>query len=96
MLAIGLPQRTILGLVLGEALVISLVASGIGSAIGALLGALMNLYFAPLAQIERIAIFEPVMVVQIVGISIVLGAIAGLFPARSALRVQPADALREA
>ncbi|GIW05866.1 MAG: hypothetical protein KatS3mg060_0671 [Dehalococcoidia bacterium] len=36
------------------------------------------------------------MLAQIVVISLALGAIAGFFPARAALRVQPADALREA
>lgn len=96
MLAIGLPKRAILGMVLGEALVIAVIASGIGTVIGIGIGELMNVYFAPIAQIERIAIFEPVMLAQIVGISVALGAVAGFFPARAALSVQPADALREA
>jgi ABC-type antimicrobial peptide transport system permease subunit len=83
-------------MVLGEALVIAVIASGIGTVIGIGIGELMNVYFAPIAQIERIAIFEPVMLAQIVGISVALGAVAGFFPARAALSVQPADALREA
>ncbi|MCS6802739.1 MAG: FtsX-like permease family protein [Chloroflexota bacterium] len=96
MLAIGLPKRTILSLVLGEALVIAVIASFVGTVIGIGIGELMNVYFAPIAQIERIAVFEPVMAAQILAISIALGAIAGFFPARAALSLQPADALREA
>ncbi|GIW05867.1 MAG: hypothetical protein KatS3mg060_0672 [Dehalococcoidia bacterium] len=48
MLAIGLPKRTILGMVLGEGLVISAIASLLGTAIGIGLGELMNVYFAPI------------------------------------------------
>jgi ABC-type antimicrobial peptide transport system permease subunit len=96
MLAIGLPKRTILGMVLGEALIIAVIASVLGTVIGIGLGELMNVFFAPIAQIDRIAVFEPVMAGQIVAIAVALGAIAGFFPARAALGVQPAEALREA
>jgi putative ABC transport system permease protein len=96
MLAIGVPRVTILSLVLGEGLVISVVAAILGTLLGVGIGELLNSYFAPIAQVERIAIFEPVMLVQIGVIAVVLGAVAGLLPARRALALQPADALREA
>ncbi len=96
MLAIGLPGRTILSLVLVEALVITLIGYVIGVALGIVFAEFMNVMFAPIAQVKRIAIYSSDIFIQVLIVALVLGLLAGIFPALSALRVQPAESLREA
>jgi putative ABC transport system permease protein len=94
--AIGISTPTVLGMILFESLVISLLAYVIGVLFSTALGELTNIFVAPIARVDKIFVPDPVLYLQIFGVAIVLGVVAGFFPARSALRVQPADALREA
>ncbi|MCS7002234.1 MAG: ABC transporter permease [Dehalococcoidia bacterium] len=96
MMAIGVPKRVVLLMVMGEALTVALVGWAIGSVLGVLMGVGMNYQFAPIADVDYVVTFSPLLFGQALVIAIVVGALAGFFPARRALGVQPADALREA
>lgn len=93
--AIGIPARTILVAVLGEALVICLAAGLVGVAISSALGAWLNSY-APSFGLETLYVVDANLVGLIFGLALGLGLLAGFFPARDALRVEPVEVLREA
>lgn len=94
--AIGVPTRSILLTVGGEAVLISLVAGALGIAIASLLGWLMNTYLAPVYSLEFLYSASVGTYALVFAVSLGLGLAAGVLPARQATRVDPADVLREA
>jgi putative ABC transport system permease protein len=94
--AIGIPTRTILLTVAGEALLVSVVAGVVGIGISQLLGALLNGFLAPSYGFEALYVADLHLFGLIFALALGLGLLAGLFPARSATRVDPVDVLREA
>lgn len=96
MRAIGIPTRTILFTVAAEAALISVVAGFIGAAISLGFGSYLNATVAPAYGIESMYSATVDMFLAVFALAIGLGLVAGLFPARSATRVDPVDVLREA
>jgi putative ABC transport system permease protein len=94
--AIGVPRRTILSTVGGEAVLISLVASLIGIGISLLLGVLLNVTIAATYGLERIYATDANLFLAVFVLALSLGLAAGLLPARQATRVDPVEVLREA
>jgi ABC-type lipoprotein release transport system permease subunit len=93
--AIGVPARTVVALVLADALAVSLAGSLLGVALSRLLGIGLDRVIAESLGMESIYRIDATMVAQTVAIALALGALASLLPVRSALRTEPADALRE-
>jgi ABC-type antimicrobial peptide transport system permease subunit len=94
--AIGVPQRTILGMVLAEALLVTGLACPLAIAIGQSLGTWINRIYREQLDMDAIYRLDLPLLLSLVGSAIVLGLLAALLPARQALAVQPADVLREA
>lgn len=95
--AIGIPSRTILLTVAGEALVICGVASVVGAGVSTLLGqGLINSYMAPAYGQEMLYTADRGLFLVVAVLALALGAIASLGPARQATRVDPVEVLREA
>jgi ABC-type antimicrobial peptide transport system permease subunit len=94
--AIGLPSRSILLSVAVEALLIILGSFALGVVVSLLLGWLVNVTLAPTFGYDHL--FEPDLPTYLIifGLSLVLGIIAGFFPARGATKVDPLEVLREA
>lgn len=91
LLALGWQRRTLMRLIISEALILSL----LGGAIGILLGVGLTL---GLEQLEVMrgkidAIFSPAFLLEVLGLSLVLGMIGGVYPALKASRLRPAAAL---
>ncbi len=94
--AIGVPRRTILLTVTGEAILISVAALVVGTALSLLLGALLNGYVAPAYSIEFLYVADIGLFVVVSLLALGLGLVAGLVPARRATQVDPVEVLREA
>ena len=95
--AIGIPSRTILLMVAGEALAICAVASVVGVAVSTALGqGLINGYMAPAYGQEMLYAADRSLFLVVAMLALVLGAVASLGPARAATRVDPVEVLREA
>lgn len=94
--AIGVPRRTILFTVGGEAALVSIVAGFVGIGVSLLLGAVINGIVAPTYGIESLYAPDAKLFVLVFALALSLGLISGLFPARSATRVDPVEVLREA
>jgi putative ABC transport system permease protein len=94
--AIGIPTRTILLTVAGEAFLVSVAAGVVGIGISQLIGALLNGLVAPPYGFETLYVADLQLFGTIFALALGLGLLAGLFPARSATRVDPVDVLREA
>jgi ABC-type antimicrobial peptide transport system permease subunit len=94
--AIGVPARTILLAVAGEALAICLAGGAVGAVIATALGALLNGYYAPAFGFELLYAADAPLVAFMFGLALGLGLLAGFFPARDATRVDPVQVLREA
>ena len=89
MVALGAPQRTILGLFLGEAVALSALGGVIGLVLGIGLAQLIHL------AVPALPVHTPVTFVLLAeGIAIAIGLLAGVLPARSAARLDPVEALR--
>jgi ABC-type antimicrobial peptide transport system permease subunit len=82
--------------VAGEALVVSVVATLIGLAVSLLLGYLIDSYLATLYGIESLYSADAGLFALVFGLALALGGAAAYLPARQALRVDPAEVLREA
>lgn len=90
--AIGARPGFVRALVLTESLLLSL-AGGVGGLLLGLAGiAVVNLYTQQLAGVEAAAL-TPRLTLLALGISLVLGLLSGLLPARSASRLNITDAL---
>ena len=94
--AIGIPSRTIVLSVVIEAVVISLLAFVIGALGGVFLGEWINIIYTTSFGLDSIFIVDSNIFLQLFAIAVGLGIASSLLPARAALRVQPAEALREA
>lgn len=94
--AIGVPGRTILLSVATEALLIILVSYVFGVAVSVALGTSANVWLAPAYGYPRLYGVDLAAYSAILVISIVVGLIAGFFPARGATKVDPLEVLREA
>jgi ABC-type antimicrobial peptide transport system permease subunit len=93
--AVGVPNGTIVGLVLAEALLVC----GLGAVVGAVIGTALSLWldsmYAELLGIDSIYRADVAQFVQVFALALAIGVVAGLLPARRALKVEPADVLRE-
>ncbi|MGE3908938.1 MAG: ABC transporter permease [Chloroflexota bacterium] len=94
--AIGVPSRTILLTVAGEALVICAAAAVVGVQVSALLGWFVNSYMAPAYGLEMLYTADTTLFLVVAGLALALGVVASLGPARQATRVDPVEVLREA
>jgi putative ABC transport system permease protein len=94
--AIGLPSSLILFSVGAEAAAVSLAAGAFGVALSLLLGAAINGLLAPAYQLEFLYSADTVLFLQSFLLALGLGLISGLWPARAATRIDPAEVLREA
>jgi ABC-type antimicrobial peptide transport system permease subunit len=90
--ALGWPKRRILGQVVQESLWLCLLAGAFGSISGVLL--LWGASKLPQADTFLAAGWDVPMFVQAIGIALIVGLIAGLYPAWRASRLQPVEALR--
>ena len=90
--ALGWRKRRVLGLILRESLLLSLVSGVVGIIGGVLLGQVGSLAqgFGSLFQGH----FGPPLFIRALVMALVLGAIAGLYPAWWASRLSPVEALR--
>ena len=94
--AIGVPSRTILLTVAGEALVTCALAAVVGVLLAALLGGMVNAYIAPEFGIEMLYTTDTRLFTIVGLLALVLGIVASLGPARRATQVDPVEVLREA
>jgi ABC-type antimicrobial peptide transport system permease subunit len=90
--ALGWPKRRILGQVVQETLWLCLLAGVLGSVAGVLM--LWGMTKLPLADTFLAAKWDASTFVQSVGLALLVGVIAGLYPAWRASRLQPVEALR--
>jgi ABC-type lipoprotein release transport system permease subunit len=94
--AIGVPSRTILLVIAGEALFVILLATVIGVAFSLSMGWLIDAYLAPFYGIESLYVADAQLFLTVLALALTLGLLAGLVPARRATRVDPVEVLREA
>lgn len=97
--ALGANRKTIIGMFLAEGLLQGVIGTGLGLLLGYLFGAGMVAIAGPvMSQFINLTMGEPVVTPWLLAVSILLGVgvtvAAGLFPAISASRVTPLDALR--
>lgn len=94
--AIGVPKKTILATVAGEALLVCAAAFVFGTAMSLGLGYLLNATVARTYGFESIYSVDAGSFAFVAVLAIGLGLLAGLVPARQATRVDPVEVLREA
>jgi ABC-type antimicrobial peptide transport system permease subunit len=94
--AIGVPSRTILLVVAGEALFVIVLATIIGIAFSLAMGSLIDAYLAPFYGLESLYVTDATLFLTVLLLALALGLLAGLVPARRATRVDPVEVLREA
>ena len=94
--AIGVPSRTILLVIAGEALFVIVLATVIGIAFSLAMGWLIDAYLAPMYGIESLYVADAPLFLAVLVLALALGMVAGLVPARRATRVDPVEVLREA
>lgn len=94
--AIGVPGRSILLSVAAEALFIILASYWVGFAVSLLLGTAVNGLLSPAYGLPPMFGVDPTSYSVIFVVSIMMGLIAGFFPARGATKVDPLEVLREA
>jgi putative ABC transport system permease protein len=87
--AIGARRSRIAQLFVGEAMLLSAIGGAGGLALG--VGIVVLTHWALPSMPARIA---PLYVALAIGISVAIGLIAGVLPARAAARLEPLDALR--
>ncbi|MCC7117462.1 MAG: ABC transporter permease [Anaerolineales bacterium] len=97
--ALGANRKTIIGIILTEGLIQGVVGTAIGIALGYFMGAGIITAMKPaMTQFLNMTLGEPVVTPTLTIVSIVLGVgvtvAAGLFPALSASKVTPLEALR--
>lgn len=96
MRAIGIPSRTVLTTVGIEALTICLVGGIVAIPISLLLGWWINVAIAEPYGLETLFNPDAGSFLLVFGLALLLGVVAGLLPARRAIRVDPVEVLREA
>ncbi len=90
--ALGWRRRSILNMILGESLILSLVGGVLGVGLGIGLTKLTELH--PAAASMYAIKLSPTLFLQAGIIALVLGAVAGAYPAWRAAQLQPVEALR--
>jgi putative ABC transport system permease protein len=90
--ALGWPKRRILGQVVQETLWLCLLAGVLGSISGVLM--MWGVGKIPIADTVMAASWDANTFVQAVGMALLVGLLAGLYPAWRATRLQPVEALR--
>jgi putative ABC transport system permease protein len=93
--AIGIPTRTIIGLVAAEALLVCALASLVGIVFSLGLGAVINGTIAPQYGLESLYVTDARVFGTMALLAVTLGVASGLVPARQAAGVNPIDVLRE-
>jgi len=94
--AIGLPSRSILMSIAAEGLFIVFVSFVFGFGVSLVLGTAMNVWVAPAVQYDHLFAVDPTTYLVLFALTLGLGLVASVFPARAATRVDPLDVLREA
>jgi putative ABC transport system permease protein len=94
--AIGVPDASILGVVGLEALLISAVAGVLGIGMSLLHAWAINSYLAPSFGLETLYVADAGLFLVVIGLALGLALVAAWLPARQAIRVDPAEVLREA
>jgi ABC-type antimicrobial peptide transport system permease subunit len=90
--ALGWPKRRILGQVIQETLWLCLLAGVFGSISGVLM--MWGTTKLPLADAFMAVSWDVQIFVQAIGMALIVGIVAGLYPAWRASRLQPVEALR--
>jgi putative ABC transport system permease protein len=94
--AIGVSTGTILFLIAGEAILVIAAATVVGIMFSLMLGWLIDTYLAPVYGIESLYAADAWLFLEVLGLALGLGLMAGLAPARRATHVDPVEVLREA
>ena len=94
--AIGVPGRTIVWAIAGEALLVCGAAFFVGVALSTFFGYLINEIVAKSYGFESLYAVDAASFALVFAVALGLGLLAGLFPARQATRVDPVEVLREA
>ncbi len=92
LLAIGWRPRQVMAMILGESLLLSLLGGALGCAAG--VAAVKLLERTELLRGKLEADTGPALFLTAFGVALLLGALAGLYPAWRASRLQPSEALR--
>lgn len=93
--AIGMPSRTIVWAIAGEALLVCGAAFFVGIGISLGFGYLINELVAKAYGFESLYAIDATSFVVVFLVALGLGVVAGLVPARQATKVDPIDVLRE-
>lgn len=94
--AIGMPGRTLIWAIAGEALLVCVAAYFVGVAMSLFFGYLINELVAKMYGFESLYAVDAGSFILVFVVAVALGVLAGLMPARQATRVDPVDVLREA
>jgi ABC-type antimicrobial peptide transport system permease subunit len=94
--ALGIPSRTIVSVVVGEALVICVLAGVVGVTFSSGLGVLIDRTLAPMIGVERLYVADARLFAIVLFMVVSLGVLAGFAPAKQAASVDPVEVLREA
>jgi putative ABC transport system permease protein len=94
--AIGMPGKTIVWAIAGEALLVCGAALFVGIAMSTVFGYLINEIVAKSYGFESLYAVDAGSLTLVFVVAMGLGLVAGLFPARQATRVDPVEVLREA
>ncbi len=98
MRAVGASRMQVFGLLLGESLCLTLIGSALGILLALALGRFVEgavRPFTPLAPSQSLLALTGGILAQCLGVGVGVGALAGLYPAWQASRLQPTLALRE-
>ena len=94
--AIGVPNRTILLMIAGEALLVTLLASVVGIVLSLALGWLIDTFLAPLYGIESLYVTDAHVYVSVLSIALALGLLPAFSRPVGRRGWTPVDVLREA
>jgi putative ABC transport system permease protein len=93
--ALGAKRSNILTQFVVEAVVLCLFGGFLGLGLGFMLGKGISIYIISLTDLPFKSYISPGLMIFTVGVSLTVGLIAGVYPAWSASRLDPVDALRD-